>query len=1018
MRSYFLSFWDGDKDWARALHANLEAHGLTGFFSDEDIHGGASWIDEVERELAGSERLVLVWSPEAAVRPRIRDEWQTIIDKRPQWAAEGRILVALHADAPRPTYIRRAQALDFTSNAPYAQSLDKLLTALGCRGQRLAPDKLEQPPAGHPRLDAQLRRQFEQLLAPLTRAPIACAGFESELKLQENSVKRLPEDERASALLALACMPPQSALDGARSVLAQLRANAAALDAQARQSLDALARQLDRWQPPAAEDPLLSYLRRARDAHSELLPFFHSRVRRAGLEQVYVELDLRETDASAEPTRDLRLVDVLKRAPRRWVVRGDPGAGKTTLLRHVVFEKASLFDQQAVPVYLSVRHLLAQRGDGWTRVRAHLDAHGESTALPSLEHARDEGHLALLLDGLDEVDDSVRSQAANLVRQLDQALGDSTLVVATRRIGYSRAPLPAPFVVADVQRMESQQQTRMLGEYLTAHATVLRAPADWVRELNANPGLAEDAANPLLLTLMAIVINRGGAPGPRRSKLYDQVLDALLADEHHDPPDPLPLVDWVRAALVEIAASMTTRSEIDSPPTVLESALLAVNTRSGGQFLDAAAWGAPAGRPVVRWVLEQLRRCGVLGPYRGDAGQWGFWHRSFQEALTAKSLLESGVDKAVERAARVDDRLNLWAESFAFLAGEVERPDELILALARSNPAVALRAVASAEKLETKTIEAVLGLTEDIEERGKLLLQLHEKLGDPLTALRLLDQIRRTVATPDDLYFIDQAFTAIGAAEPELARDAAQRRATLFDHLPEPNGPLFEQIETCEGVVSSWSSIPAGSFLMGSKSGSDKDERPVHRVTFKRGFELFRTTVTCSQYAQFDPRRPATRGSEREPVTKVSWYAAVMFCRWLGARLPSESEWEYACRARTTTEYWLGNSESHLARVGWYRMNSGHRLHAVGKKPSNPWGLFDVHGNVREWCQDTWHPTYDGAPVDGSAWVDEPSSLRVFRGGSFEFTAADARSACRHWGHPLDARPSVGFRPARSVTTD
>jgi len=1017
MQNYFLSFWSGDKDWARALHSNLEAHGLSGFFSEEDIHGGAPWIDEVERALAACERLVLVWSPEAAVRPRIRDEWQTIIDKRPEWAAEGRILVVVHADAPRPTYIRRAQALDFTEPKKYVQSLDKLLTALGSGGPRLAQGTLEQPPPGHPRLDAQLRRQFEQLLAPLTRTPLTCAGFESELRLPANSVKQLPEDERASALLALACMPPQSAGDGARSVLELLRANDTALEPTARTSLDALARALELWRPPAAEDPLLPYLRRARDAHGELLPFFRSRVRRAGLEQVYVELDLREEHAGAEPTRDLKLVDLLKRAPRRWVVRGDPGAGKTTLLRHVVFEKASTFDQQAVPVFLTLRNLLAQSGAGWARVRAHLEHHGESAALDGLELARSEGRLALLLDGLDEVDDAVRGQATNLVRQLHDALGDSTLVVTTRRIGYSRAPLPAPFVVADVQRMEQDQQTKMLAEYLKPEAAERRGPGEWVRELNANPGLAEDAANPLLLTLMAIVINRGGAPGPRRGQLYDQVLDALLADEHHEPPEPLPLVDWVRAALVEIAASMTVRGEIDSSPTVLERALLAVDVRMNGQFLAPAAWGAPAGTPVARWVLERLRRAGVVGPYRGDSGHWGFWHRSFQEALTAKHLAALGVEQAVKLAAGVNDRVNLWAESFAFLAGEVERPDELILTLAASNPSVALRAVASSEKLTPKTIEAVLGLTEDIEERGKLLLQLRDKLGDPLLSLRLLDQIRRSGATPDDLYFIDQAFTAIGVAEPELAREAAQRRARLFDHLPKPDGPLFETVETGEGVVSVWSTIPAGRFTMGSKKGGD-DERPAHKVELRLAFDLFRTPVTRGQYSRFDPPSRARGGNERDPITRVSWYAATMFCRWLGARLPSESEWEYACRAGTTTEYWSGDKEKDLARVGWYAVNSVHRVHAVGEKPASPWGLFDMHGNVWEWCEDTWPSDYKTAPTDGSAWVDQASSLRVIRGGSFEYPAEDARSAYRYRRHRSDRWDSAGFRPARSVTTD
>ncbi len=1018
MQDYFLSFWSGDKDWAHTLHENLEAHGLVGFFSEEDIRGGKSWIDEVERALDATRRLVLVWSPEAAVRPRVRDEWQAIIGKRPQWAAEGRIVAAMHARAPLPTYFRRAQSINFTEPKQYATSFDALLTALEFIGARLSTSKLRQPPIGHPRLSLELRDAFEELLAPLTATNAVCTGFEAELGLDKNTVKAMPKDERASAVLALACMPPRSTLDGARDVIKLLRDNIDADDGRLRGSLKQLEARLARWKPPAAEDPLQPYLRRLKDAHSELLPFFRTRVQHAGLGQVCVQLELVPEHSTLESTRNLSLLDLLKHEPRRWVVRGDPGAGKTTLLRHVVFEKADHFDLHAVPVYLSVRDLFAQRGDGWGRVRAHLESHGEAAVLDALESARTEGRLVVLLDGLDEIEDTKRSAATNLVSQLSDALGSSTLVVASRRIGYAKAPLPAPFVVADVQKLEHAQQVRLLTHYLRPEAAQRRTPSDWVDTLNGNASLAEDAANPLLLTLMAIVINGGGAPGPRRSQLYDQVLAKLLADEHHEPSRPLPLVDYVRDALVDIAAEMTHRGEIECPLSVMETALLKANKRCDGVLLEPSAWGAAPGDSITQAVLSRLRSCGILGPYRGSERDWSFWHRSFQEALTAKSLLQSGVDAAVERAASVDDRLNLWAEAFAFLAGDVEHPDELIAKLAKTNRSVALRAVASAEKLRAETIEAVLGLTEDIEERGWLLVLLADKLGSLDSAVRLLDQIRRTAATPEDLYFIDRALLAIANSEPSLSGDVALRRAALFDHLAKPSGPLFETVQTCQGEHPCWAPIPGGQFRMGSASGGYRDERPVHRVQFEHAFDLFRTPVTRAQYARFDRRATVTPGREREPMNEVSWYAATMFCRWLGARLPSEAEWEYACRAGTTTEYWSGNDEGDLARVGWYVKNSGNRVHPVGEKPANPWGLFDMHGNVWEWCEDTSHSDYNGAPSDGNSWVDEVSSGRGFRGGSFQVTAEFVRSAYRGRSNRSARWSSVGFRPARSVITD
>jgi len=109
------------------------------------------------------------------------------------------------------------------------------------------------------------------------------------------------------------------------------------------------------------------------------------------------------------------------------------------------------------------------------------------------------------------------------------------------------------------------------------------------------------------------------------------------------------------------------------------------------------------------------------------------------------------------------------------------------------------------------------------------------------------------------------------------------------------------------------------------------------------------------------------------PVVNVTWYAATAFCRWLaayfpGARLPIEEEWEYACRAGTETRYWAGDTEEDLDRVGWYRKNSDGHTHRVGEKPGNPWKLYDMHGNVREWTATTFDDEQERVACGGSWW--------------------------------------------------
>ena len=154
----------------------------------------------------------------------------------------------------------------------------------------------------------------------------------------------------------------------------------------------------------------------------------------------------------------------------------------------------------------------------------------------------------------------------------------------------------------------------------------------------------------------------------------------------------------------------------------------------------------------------------------------------------------------------------------------------------------------------------------------------------------------------------------------------------------------------------------------------------------------------------------------QQPVVGVSWDDTLAYAAWAGLRLPQEAEWEYACRAGSTTAYCNGYSEEHLDLVGWYRQNSGGKLHPVGEKEPNHSGLYDMHGNVWEWVEDDWHWYYNGTSEDGSAWIDQPKrgSYRILRGGSWSYYAHNCRCADRSiWIH-VDCSDIAGFPLARS----
>jgi formylglycine-generating enzyme required for sulfatase activity len=262
--------------------------------------------------------------------------------------------------------------------------------------------------------------------------------------------------------------------------------------------------------------------------------------------------------------------------------------------------------------------------------------------------------------------------------------------------------------------------------------------------------------------------------------------------------------------------------------------------------------------------------------------------------------------------------------------------------------------------------------------------------------------------------------------------------------------------ETTNKIGITMVDIPAGSFIMGScKLTSDMekenkkraflgqalltpgcdnpdpdawdDETPQRRVSI-RAFQMSKTEVTLGQFKQFiaaagrtdlltDDFMKYNAYGDDAPVVWVSWHDAQDFIKWLnkleggGYRLPSEAEWEYACRAGGQHTYCGGND---LNALGWYRDNSGKRPRPVGTKRANAWGLHDMSGNVWEWVQDCYHDSYRGAPSDGNAWTSSCSyDKRVKRGGSWDSYASGARAASRGSSPSVFLSSNYGFRLAR-----
>ncbi len=759
---------------------------------------------------------------------------------------------------------------------------------------------------------------------------------------------------------------------------------------------------------PDRPDPLSEYRTYARSIHNRVVPFFEQAAHTV-LSEVFVEL---EATIDEEPSR-LRDMDSLsvhgKQGSRSLrgllenarledatttaclAVLGDPGSGKTTTARHLVWELAGE-PQGPVAVYATVTRLARERSHPFAlaeedvrMTRGDQAASGIEQAL--FDRAKRANGVWLLLDGLDEVAPDQQDDARQRLLGLADDLRQSVIVVLSRGIGF-HSPGPM-FRKAELKPLPEPRQRELLQRWLGNAA----GDEAWSR-LATRPSLKVIAGNPLMLTLIAsLSLARPDLPASR-VRLFKDAIRLLLERGFGFEPKPVADVRSARVVLGELALGLQGSASEAWPRDTLDDLL-----RSLAQKVpDADRWH-DAWKSRAAFLEDVAQNSGVLAPHDGPREPWRFLHRQIRELLAAEALV--GRNAWIDTLPEIDDdALPRWSETLGFACALAEDSEEAFKKLREKSAAAARRALPEIEGLAPEQMRDFLfdddDWTSDDLVRVVRAWRTSGVSRSRATAL-LLETVEGFSEKPERLSMLWWTM--------EHEADAPDREA-FFEAC---NRPLDKAPDL------TWTPIRAGSFLMGSKpdeEGHYGDESPQHEVVLS-AFEMAATPVTVAQFRVFRAEKKPAKGDL--PVVNVSWWEAYLFCRWIGADLPSEAQWEYACRAESQTRFWSGDTEEDLKRVGWYDDNSN-ELHPVGELPANKFGLYDMHGNVWEWCEDTWHENYRGAPEDGTAWIESGNPRRVLRGGSFIADALGARSACRFAYRPADRGGSIGFRPARVIT--
>ncbi len=738
----------------------------------------------------------------------------------------------------------------------------------------------------------------------------------------------------------------------------------------------------------------------------------------------HAEKRLKGQDAALE----ISLLEAFRQSEKREqkgiVILGDPGSGKTTHLKRLLLwclrkgEETIGLPEGVIPVFLPLRELKSLEHGLDVFIQKQLQGAHLDTPEGFGKRLLGRGNLLFLLDGLDEVADlSMREQVKDWITEAIKVHSSCRFVVTCRFAGYSpTVQLGENFLEMHIRPLTEDQVAHFIQNWYkiverglardTNQATSIAAEkAESLIKRLKDPDFRarrvfELTRNPLLLANICLVHRHRGALPQKRARLYEECINVLL--EHWRESKGLTVGVTARDGMRVLQPVALWLHEEDGRTRAKDTEIILQIE----PVLKSVKWSGGTAKDFLKTVRDES---GLLTGWTPE--EYGFMHLGFQEYLAAREIRT--------RAFNDHSVLRELASHF----GESWWQEVGLILLALEDPSLFVPYMREVVKLpafakNTELVEACLDDTAEMSTIPFIELLETEPGKDKelwerqLVALRLLARL--------DIEAVHDLETKLKKHPSPDIRDLFKERAARAGQ---------EAIKTEQGKYE-LVKIPGGPFQMGSPENEEERfdrEGPLHRIHVQE-FYLGRHPVTNEEYGLFLKANPKAKepmywadrqyNQPRQPVVGISWKDAVRYAKWTELRLPSEAEWEYACRAGSQTRFYSGDTVKDLEKAGWYYKNSGNRLHPVGDKEPNKFGLYDMHGNVYEWVADDWHDNYKGAPDDGNAWVDTPSgSYRVIRGGSwYDGGAQNCRSASRYGSRP-DAHNYgyVGFRLARSV---
>ncbi|MBN2090984.1 SUMF1/EgtB/PvdO family nonheme iron enzyme [candidate division KSB1 bacterium] len=681
--------------------------------------------------------------------------------------------------------------------------------------------------------------------------------------------------------------------------------------------------------------------------------------------------------------RWLKAEDLLNFPEKTAVVLGEPGMGKTTML-HYLARHEGKSEKGLFPIFLKLADFSKTRESLETALLNAVSNSVSGEAMQTgVKQAFQTNKALILLDGMDEVRRDEYNSVTDRIRAFVSGHQNCRVIITSRKAGFQSNELP--YQLFEVDRLPLAEIKKYVDKWFGAQTDLGNRLTACIQK---NQRINDLAENPFLLSIICLIYEKDKDLPRRRIELYEKCTVTLLTlfDEKQVPKVNVFTRQTKERALENLACHFFGKGVDDFPYTELidQISLTFKELESAGN-----------GDHLLREICENS------GLLQKSDDRYFFVHRTFYEYYVARKARHDAQINILEfaREPRWEEPLRLFAAQIPTdIAGKKEGT-QFFEKLWTQDQALALRCYPDMDRVVAPELIKALLNKADVKGRIELVKGLPGKIADTEKVIETLGELFRWETNGEVLYWGVEILEKNGS--PKALEIVRQR-------LDEGAKDRFQKY-----LVKDMVQIPAGKFKMG---GNDVyDGKPIHEVYLDE-FSISRFQVTNQLYEIFDPvhgnRRDKYSDRDDQPVIYVNWYEAFIFARWLGCQLPMEAQWEKAARGGKDFDYATKDGTLNQ-RLANYDEKVG-KTTPIGKYPANPFGLYDMSGNVWEWCRD-WYDSKYYAECIKRGKVENPEgpatgSRRVLRGGCWRSEAQYCRSANRGSNGPGHRYDYLGFR--------